>query len=55
VSEPGRWHLLDTDVVRWMGPAPDLDQFAAALRMIGELLPGNRFYNHMVRTVGETS
>lgn len=55
VSDPARWHLLDPEVVAWIGPADDLDQFAAGLRVIGELLPGNRFYDHVMRTVGEAS
>lgn len=55
VSDPTRWHLLDPEVVGWIGPAADLDQFASALRVIGELLPGNRFYDHLLRTVGQAS
>lgn len=52
VTAPDRWHLLDPDVVAWTPhPSPELERFTEAVRVIGELLPGNRFYDHLMRTL----
>lgn len=58
VTEPERWHLLDPQVLGWMprrARARQLAHFGAALRVVGELLPGNRFYAHVLHVVGEAS